>query len=111
MKYIVLGLSLVQLAAAQMGVVVLGASFAARPGSSLTTTSATVTGSSSMTNNQYNPQYTPPPSGGSAYVYTQVMPYSSMINGGYKDLQCGYGYYKDSNGSCSKESWVSIFAA
>jgi hypothetical protein len=37
------------------------------------------------------------------------MPYESFKSGGYKSMDCGYGYYKGSDGSCnSKESWVRI---
>jgi len=50
-------------------------------------------------------QYTQPPSSSSADFYQQ-MPYSSYQNGGYKSLSCGYGYTKDSDGSCKPESWV-----
>lgn len=43
-------------------------------------------------------QYTPPP---------QTMPYSSFMAGGYMSMDCGYGYNKGSDGSCtSTESWV-----
>lgn len=59
--------------------------------------------SSSAAYNQYTsaaPQYTPPPQ-------SEAMPYESFMNGGYKSMDCGYGYSKGSDGSCmSKESWV-----
>jgi hypothetical protein len=59
--------------------------------------------SSSPSYNQYTSapaQYTPPPQ-------SEAMPYSSFMNGGYSSMDCGYGYYKGSDGSCnSKESWV-----
>jgi hypothetical protein len=62
-------------------------------------------GSSSPSYNQYtsaSPQYTPPPQ-------NEAMPYSSFMNGGYHSMDCGYGYVKGSDGSCSsKESWVRI---
>jgi hypothetical protein len=38
--------------------------------------------------------------------FYNVMPYSAYQSGGYKSLQCGYGYAKQSDGSCSAESWV-----
>ena len=50
--------------------------------------------------------YTPPPSDGGFY---NTMPYSSFTEGGYKSLECGYGYYKGSDGSCNPESWVCSF--
>lgn len=62
--------------------------------------------SSSPSYNQYTsaaPQYTPPPQ-------NEAMPYSSFMDGGYKSMDCGYGYNKGSDGSCnSKESWVRIY--
>ncbi|KAF9779049.1 hypothetical protein BJ322DRAFT_1113712 [Thelephora terrestris] len=48
-------------------------------------------------------QYTPPPSQ-SSYP-SQQMPYSSFTNGGYSQMDCGYGYQKGSDGMCSPESW------
>lgn len=44
--------------------------------------------------------YTPPPS--------TDMSYSSFMSGGYKSMNCGYGYSKASDGSCQAESWVRI---
>jgi hypothetical protein len=63
-------------------------------------------GSSSSAYNQYTSaaaaQYTPPPQ-------SEAMPYESFMSGGYKSMDCGYGYVKGSDGSCmSKESWVRI---
>ena len=51
-------------------------------------------------------QYTPPPSE-SSYPYQQ-MPYSSFTNGGYSQMDCGYGYKKGSDGKCDPESWVRV---
>lgn len=34
------------------------------------------------------------------------MSYDSYKSGGYKQLECGYGYYKSSDGHCQQESWV-----
>ena len=48
-----------------------------------------------------NPTATPAPSN-----FYNVMPYAAYQSGGYKSLQCGYGYSKQSDGSCSPESWV-----
>ena len=36
-----------------------------------------------------------------------MMPYSSFMSGGYKSMNCGYGYTKGSDGSCQQMSWVS----
>ena len=59
--------------------------------------------SSAPSYNQYTsaaPQYTPPPQ-------SEAMPYESFMNGGYKSMDCGYGYTKGSDGSCmSTQSWV-----
>jgi hypothetical protein len=56
--------------------------------------------------NQYGPysaspaQYTSPPQ-------TVDMPYSSFMAGGYQSMDCGYGYLKGHDGSCtSMASWV-----
>jgi|SRR6266576_2639069 len=54
------------------------------------------------------PTITPSPTADSQAPnnFYQSMPYSAYQNGGYKSLQCGYGYAKQSDGSCSPESWV-----
>jgi hypothetical protein len=61
--------------------------------------------SSSSAYNQYTSapaQYTPPPQ-------SEAMPYESFMSGGYKSMDCGYGYVKGSDGSCmSTQSWVRI---
>ena len=61
--------------------------------------------SSSASYNQYSSaaaQYTPPPQ-------SEAMPYSSFMSGGYKSMDCGYGYVKGSDGGCmSTQSWVRI---
>ena len=49
-------------------------------------------------------QYTPPPANPSSYY--EPMPYSSFTNGGYSQMDCGYGYKKGDDGKCSPESWV-----
>jgi hypothetical protein len=38
--------------------------------------------------------------------YTQQMPYTWMTSEGYKSVDCGYGYNKDSSGRCAKADWV-----
>lgn len=50
-------------------------------------------------------QVTAPPS--TSMNFYDMMPYSSYQSGGYKSLDCGYGYSKQSDGSCMPESWVS----
>lgn len=42
----------------------------------------------------------------SSVDYYSIMPYSSMQAGGYKSMDCGYGWKKQSDGTCGKESWV-----
>jgi hypothetical protein len=42
-----------------------------------------------------------------SYQYLSEMPYSVMTGGGYKSLDCGYGYLKGSDGGCTPESWYS----
>ena len=49
-------------------------------------------------------QYTQPPATDGGY---SAMPYSSFMSGGYKSMNCGYGYTKGSDGSCNPLSWVS----
>jgi hypothetical protein len=48
-------------------------------------------------------QYTAAPS--DYQSQTVGMPYSSYMNGGYKSMNCGYGYSKESDGSCQTQSW------
>ena len=50
------------------------------------------------------PTATPAPSD-----FYQVMPYSAYQSGGYKSLECGYGYSKQYDGSCIRDSWVRLF--
>lgn len=38
--------------------------------------------------------------------FYQYMPYSAYQSGGYQSLECGYGYSKQGDGSCSQDSWV-----
>jgi hypothetical protein len=51
-------------------------------------------------------QYTAPPAPGQDFY--QYMSYNSMTSGGYKQLQCGYGYQKQADGTCAPLSWVSV---
>jgi hypothetical protein len=48
-------------------------------------------------------QYTPPPAQSST-VY-EHLPYSSFVDGGYSQMDCGYGYKKGSDGKCTPEDW------
>ncbi len=51
-------------------------------------------------------QYTAPPAPGQDFY--QYMPYDSWNGGGYKQLQCGYGYQKQGDsGLCVPYEWVS----
>ena len=38
---------------------------------------------------------------------TAQMAYSSFMGGGYKSMNCGYGYSKASDQSCQTQAWVS----
>ena len=50
--------------------------------------------------------YTPPPPD-----FYSTMPYSSFMSGGYKSLDCGYGYQKGEDGSCNPMSWVRVHSS
>lgn len=54
----------------------------------------------------YVPPSAPTPTPTDFYQY---MPYSAYQSGGYKSLECGYGYSKQDDGSCSQDSWVCFF--
>jgi hypothetical protein len=52
-------------------------------------------------------QYTPPPAESMSAMYSQQQQgYSSFMAGGYKSMNCGYGYEKGSDGGCSAMAWV-----
>ena len=111
MKSFVFGLSLVSAAVAQISVVGMSmvpvdnsAPSGSNPGSSMSM--PTPTGDGGYGGSAAPSQQTAPPS--SSVDFYSVMPYSSYQAGGYKSLDCGYGYKKQSDGSCGKESWVSI---
>ena len=53
-------------------------------------------------------QYTPPPAESSGSY--EPMPYSSFTNGGYSQMDCGYGYKKGYDGKCTPESWVRLLS-
>lgn len=77
-------------------------SYPSYPGSSLTSMLPVETGSPAY--GAPPSQSTPPPSE-SSNPYQQ-MPYSSFTDGGYSQMDCGYGYKKGSNGKCTPENWV-----
>lgn len=48
----------------------------------------------------------PTPAPGYDDSYTKDMPYTWMTSEGYKSVDCGYGYNKDSSQRCAKADWV-----
>ena len=107
MNSVLIALSLAGAAAAQ----IVAGSVSMVPASQITTmaTAANNQGyygssSSSATSSADSSVYTQPPAtdGGAS-----MMPYSSFMSGGYKSMNCGYGYTKGSDGSCQQMSWVS----
>jgi hypothetical protein len=48
----------------------------------------------------------PTPAPGYDDSYTQDIPYAYMTSEGYKSVDCGYGYNKDSSQRCAKADWV-----
>lgn len=115
MKSIFFGLTLVNVATAQVVIGLsmmsdLGSSATAQPSSSSSGSSSAPnvsSGTSSLSSISAAPpsQHTPPPSSSTSFY--QQMPYESYKSGGYKSLDCGYGYTKSSDGHCQPESWVS----
>lgn len=102
MKSIIFGLSLASAAAAQ---IVNGVSMVSVTPAPASATPVNNGNSGSSTDSASSSQVTEAPSSSSADFY-QVMPYSSYESGGYKSLNCGYGWSKQSDGSCKPESWV-----
>jgi hypothetical protein len=43
----------------------------------------------------------------SSWAATEEMPYWHLTQAGYQQMDCGYGYYKDTQGYCQPESWYS----
>jgi len=41
----------------------------------------------------------------SSWAATEEMPYWHLTQKGYQEMECGYGYYKDTQGYCRPESW------
>lgn len=108
MKSFIVGLSLVSAVAAQL----VNGPVSMVPAASTPAATPTPANNGAGTSTAAPSQTTAPPSysGSSSSVdfYSQ-MPYSSYQSGGYKSLQCGYGYSKSSDGSCQAESWVCAF--
>jgi hypothetical protein len=108
-KAILVGFSLAGAAAAQIAA---GAPSAVPASSGPSSSAPEQTPSASAVDNtqqygqysQESAQPTEAPSS-SSNIY-EMMPYSSYQNGGYKSLECGYGYKKADDGSCQAESWV-----
>jgi len=99
MKSIILGLSLVGVAVATQV-----------PGVPLTVPPSQPTDVPVLTDTAHLGAPTPapaPPHDGSAPVvdFYQEMPYSAYQNGGYKSLECGYGYEKHEDGQCAPVGW------
>jgi len=113
MKSIIFGLSLVSAAVAQVSVLGMsmvpidasGSPAASSSGASVTPTPTPTDGGNGGGYGGAAPSVptTAPSVGEDFYSY---MPYSSYQSGGYKTLNCGYGYSKQSDGSCHRESWV-----
>lgn len=76
------------------------------PSAIYTTSAASMTSAPYVTSGAPPSQYTPPPSSSTSFY--QQMPYESYKGGGYKSLDCGYGYTKSEDGHCTPESWVSL---
>jgi len=114
MKSVFLGLSLVSAVAAQVvvgysSVPVTSSAPAATPAPYSAVTSVYGSAPAAVATDNANAappsQYTAPPAPGQDFY--QYMPYNSWSNGGYKQLQCGYGYQKQSDGTCGALAWVS----
>lgn len=111
MNAVVIGLALASVAAAQVanGVsaipmsMVYGSAAPSQASGGYAPPAATYTPAPSGAYNAPPSQYTSAPS---SYDIYSAMPYSSFMNGGYKSLDCGYGYQKQSDGSCKAMSWV-----
>ena len=119
MNALLVGLSLVSVATAQVanGVSAIPYSMVYGTDAPAATTAAA---SSSSPAGGYNAAYTQAasssssaaasyitqaPASSSSYDIYSAMPYSSFMSGGYSSLACGYGYQKMSDGSCQAMSW------
>lgn len=114
MKSLIFGLSLVGAAVGQSVNGVSSVPMYAAPASSATPTADSSYGQYGADPAYQAPAYQAPPSqytslpSSSAKPYYEEMPYSSMVAGGYKSLNCGYGYKKDEDGHCKPEDWVNF---
>lgn len=112
MKSIFIGLSFISAATAQIvnglsSVPVTTAASASAQSAATPAPSSAPTPPPTQPSSGVAAQYTTPPAQGEDFY--SYMPYSSMTSGGYSQLQCGYGYQKQGDGSCVPLSWVSIF--
>ena len=106
MKSIVFGLSLASAAVAQIAN---GVSMVSVTAAASAAPSAANNGGASGSGSAAPSQITAAPSSSADSFYEQ-MPYSSYMGGGYQSLNCGYGYSKQSDGSCQSESWVRLLS-
>jgi hypothetical protein len=111
MKSIFIGLSLISAATAQIvnglsSVPVTAVASASAQSAATPAPSASATPPPTQPSSGVAAQYTAPPAPGQDFY--SYMPYSSMSSGGYSQLQCGYGYQKQGDGSCTQLSWVSV---
>lgn len=114
MNAFLVGLSLVSAATAQVANGVSAIPYSAVYGSSSQAYSTAAASSSngyaaytqaaSSSSAASSSMITQAPSSSSYDIYS-AMPYSSFMSGGYKSLDCGYGYQKMSDGSCQAMSW------
>jgi hypothetical protein len=98
-----------------VGVYSIPASEAAVPNASSSTSVASVSADSAPTATSTSvdlssmPTAAPFSSQDSSYGYTDMMPYSSLTQGGYQQMGCGYGYARQSpQGYCMQQPWVSL---
>lgn len=115
MNAVLIGLSLVTAASAQVANGVSAIPMSMAYGYDSQASSSTASGGYEPPSASYTPPsnaysappsyYTSPPS---TYDVYSAMPYSSFTDGGYKSMDCGYGYQKQYDGSCSKMSWVCL---
>jgi hypothetical protein len=116
MKYLFAGLAFAAVAAAQdPGASPYGAQPAATPAAAYSAPPAVTSAPAAYSPPPYDGSqqqgYQPPAPEQQGSHYTDVMPYQSMVSGGYKSLDCGYGWKKGGDGSCQQEPWVRHFRA
>lgn len=122
MNALLFGLTLVSAATAQVANGVSAVPYSAVYGSAAASTSVAASSAAASVSNVNNGASTPSatvgaydsaassvitaaPQSSSSYDFYSAMPYSSFMSGGYKSLDCGYGYSKQSDGSCKPYSW------